>query len=329
MKRLVLLVLVILCLSLSFTLPSESLNPTVKAGPGDGEDGEIRSIGELEDLLIFISDENYGSNTSRSSDITFMKASRDDDDGDSEEHESVTMTETTVIFKSVGESSKKSTYKLDRTLTIYITEDASYYVSKGTLTSNTVGEDSYTDPVEFDMVFDFRMYVDEYVTMFRFDQLLISTNDASFDIPDFSKIIGKWIGLPSDCEGNVFEMVDSMNEANLGQFADFITEGMEKKFDKNGKIYTYKDDVDENTDLSLKVDFSRPDNPFITLTIDGKTEREIGVNGSYNSYEIPASRTYMLDEISFYNIDNTVIEINDDNVLEFDDIEELEEYLEG
>ena len=335
MKKFTSLIVCAVLVVLSAVWPANPSYRVVMAGPGNGENEEIKDIDEMLDVMHFISgrvgsdsDNTLGLKTEL---VALWPSVEDDDEKDEYEYESLTWIEntkleaTTYSFKPVyhqGSSYERvsSTHiEMSRNLTCYIVDDASYYVSRGSII--TVFDDYVSSKVDNyvskkveknTFVFDIEIYVDDDTALLKFNTFV---SDAK-KFPDFNNILGKWVELPPEVAFEFITMIDQSNRSLFNQLAEFINDGIENdEYSEKKDVYTFDLDFYGEDDGTISVDLSDPVEPFLDCVIDSS-----GENGEYIE---------MRDKFICTNIDNTVININiNDSVIEFDDMEEFIEFLE-
>ncbi len=297
-------------ISLFMSLPLKK--DAVKAGAGFGKNTDIETIDDMYSFLDYITnykivdkDKNELKGTDTPA-LMLMSATSDSDKDDifNTKHSSATIYESTFSESTAyrlneydwvdGESSSK----FNRELTIYMTEDATYFVSKGTLDSryldyNFSGANQLKASVYFD--FDMQIYIEEDTAMMKINQFVMSELEdgvrENTQIKD--KYIGKWIQLPPETAMDFFEDINDQNGDTLGALKSYLGEEIDVNPDKNKSIYT----IEEESDNSLT-----------TITLDMSDTKK-----PYTEFCIKESSKYRdvnaLDTIACYNIDNTVINV--------------------
>lgn len=332
-------ILIILSLTLtvsSFTLFSNNVKPDIVAGAGNEEDYRVTSIEKLDSVLDFLSyaqgggvyeDEvglvSYVDNPTMVSDYDY-------------EHTSATYQEygyitshvrhvymdyqwnpDTLEYDEIEQYLGSTDTSLTRNMTVYVTEDASYYISKGTYSVND-SKDSYKTTI----IFDVKIYIDIEKVLFKFDTFEISSNDDN-DLAVDDKLLGRWIQIPIDSSGDVFSMIDVGNRDAFSYIGEIIKEASEDDIaEKNGNIYTIGHTVMRKNDTELKIDLSNSANPCMTMIVDSKPEENQLGNQLGN-------QLYMYVTSTFKNVDNTVINVNVSDALIFETEEDFEDYMEG
>ena len=314
MKKIIIPIISLILVVTAFLWPSDALLPTVSAGVGNDGNDEIKKPEKLTELLEF-------AYLRMSEDASGYDISKKDSD-----YESFTVIESTVIksssrnqgyiddyYGSTGTVSSSSS-TLNRTRVIYVTEDESYYIIKGTYSfeyEDFVGDD---DSYSVNVIFDMLVYLSEDDAMFKFNTLEMSGDDVErID----KELIGKWYSLPREGAEEVFELVDYASGCseylNFAKSIEYAVENDE--FDKSGKKYTLQFATLNENDSELLVDLTDSERPYIEVTVDGSSSDGF-------------RETYRCETIAFSNIGNTVINVRDRDVEEFDDVDEFYEFLE-
>lgn len=330
-------IIAIILVVASFLIPSDIVNSAVVAGPGDGENKEVTSFDELNAVfdLIYGGDLSISENAAIDDEgivlasYTFGESAEDTNQTKRKKYSSVTMIEESrleshqehkaaVGFDPYTQEYRydvigKTDVKMSRSLTMYITKNATFYVSRGTFDSvytdcNSTDSNDTTQTVR--LVFDLELYHDEDMTLVKFDKFSmgVSTSSESESNSIDSDYVGKWIRLPAEGEEYIFDLVDSTNRDTLHAIRSLIDESMEDEFEEDDDIYTIERTTVNENDTLVTINLSDPEFPQLLWNMDT---------------DIGGTRNYFYDSIVFSNIDNTVIEVNDDNVIEFDSIEEF------
>ena len=340
MKKFASLIVCVALILLSALWPSESFDRVVMAGPGNGENEEVTDIDEMLEVMRFISgrvdNDSNNSLAIRTKLAALSTLSVDEEDDEKEEkdeyeYDSLTWVEDTKLKTTTStlkpmyddgyypgatptdyEVLSKTHIELSRTLTCYMVDDASYYVSRGSIISVF---DQYVEPYEntnVSFVFDIEIYVDDDVTLIKFNTFVSNADD----FPEFNNVLGKWIELPAEAASDFISMIDSTNRSMFNMLADFINEGIENdEYSEKKDVYTFEFDMYGEEDGTLTVDLSTSTEPFLDCVIES--------TGDYGNY------IEMQDRFICMNVDNTVIELDiNDSVIEFDDMEEFMEFLE-
>ena len=239
---------------------------------------------------------------------------KDEDDDDKKkksknEYDSATIS----IETNLSATSSRGTQKMSRSMTIYITEDATFYRSKGQTSINisyqTVDKDSKygstkTEYQKTAAIFDIDILRMDDETYLYFREFSMSSNDGSMQIKNEYR--EKWIEMPDFFVSDIVSL-DSQNRSafyTMGELIAMIMDsGDYKKSDKiieldEGELSDlYDEELDGNTSVNFKMDFSSPATPMISYAI-GYSEDTSG--------SVKANET-----IVFSNVNNTVISFND------------------
>ena len=298
---------------------------------GDSSDGFLENS-EADFPIVTLSNdvvtipENLSAESSREMFNTFFtttlafskdknsKKDKDDDDDDKKkksknEYESATIS----IETNLSASSSRGTQKMSRSMTIYITEDATFYRSKGQTSINisyqTVDKDSKygstkTEYQKTAAIFDIDILRMDDEMYFYFREFSMSSNDGSMQIKNEYR--EKWIEMPDFFVSDIVSL-DSQNRSafrTMGELIEMLLDsGDYKKSDKiieldEGELSDlYDEELDGNTSVNFKMDFSSPATPMISYAI-GYSEDTSG--------SVKANET-----IVFSNVNNTVISFND------------------
>lgn len=331
MKRYIIIAVTVALLVTSLLYLPENAKPVIAAGTGNGENSEIVTIKDFDELLEFFTQNNEGALHNTAQSLMSSRAKDNDDDNDLEphsKHSSVTLAEDTYI-DSVIISKKISNYdyengnhsyqnigvttvKMNRSLTAYITEDESYYVSKGYYKIKYEDYEDNEKSYSSSLVFDMQLYVDNESTVMKFNAFQMDMEPSEENI-DLSSIIGKWVETPREFAYTIFSIVDRANRDTLASIQHYIDDGMQD-FNKVEGKYTLKTKTldQDNDDTTITIDLNDHENPSISFIVDGEYSPDKVNNSS-------PSTLYMTDTLTFFNIDNTVIKTD------FDDVEVLTE----
>ena len=303
----------------------------VGAGFGFGD-----SIEEPEDLVKLIGFVTGGktrnlSASSSSGDMFQNLASFDDfdDEDDDEKYTSATI----EIESSLSSSSRReiqtsdmsttiNTYstELTRKMQVYITEDGTFYRSKGRVRS------ANNDRVSISL-FDVDIYkTDDGDVYFYFRELSLADYTESIQIKNEYK--NKWIELPEEV-ASMLSGVDSQNMSSLSTIGDYISVLIDTgEFDNTDSIRIDENDITSisekhglsffglgDSKVDFRVDLSTADAPSVYL-------------GVYASGESPSDNSSKsTDMITFLNINNTVVSFDKSDIdvkaSEIDDADDI------
>lgn len=298
----------------------------IKAGAGRGTSSQVATLEEIYSVMDYLSRDLF--------------AGMDGNDEEKVEtaHTSGTMTETMTLKNEVYKEESKKVYPypednpnyyrytdqttittttLNRTLTIYMTENANYYVSKGTMKTEEEIEYHSSDMVQSFMDFDMEIYIARDICLMKFNRFVgmecekdMEGNYVRTTASVQPTLKGLWIELPLEVGGLMFQTINSANESGLAELQEEINKAIagEKGFEKEGASYIWtkegRKDVPYMPKTEFKLSFANTINPCVDMKVDSiRTAVEIPENGSYNILKTDAN-------MSFYNIDNTVIDVN-------------------
>lgn len=331
-KKIISLV-VSLALLVTAIVTTSSKNATAIAGPGGGKNEKIENVQEVITALSFFL--NDGKESLEDASTTVMLGSSDigglalalSDDLNVNGHKSATITISTRMDSSSTYSapsvrrSQKAT--VNRTLTLYITENETYYESKGEFfTSYDSGDDKSTTFCKFNML----IYVEEDTTYACFKELLMVQPSQTVQIK--AENIGRWMKLPPEAFEELID-VDESNRETFASIADLlnvlISTGEITPDDKAVSIDSsdwerivdsYEKEMPptqfDKFDVDFDVDLSLATEPYLSIvaTMDDKQE--------YNDQKATNKATEDI-RITMRNIDNTIINFDEDLIsLSFD-----------
>ncbi|MGM9643692.1 MAG: hypothetical protein ACI3X1_01255 [Eubacteriales bacterium] len=295
----------------------------VTAGPGNGRDDEVEDFEDLYSLLDFFTGKTNEDNKEIKNkyDVSFLSFTDDESDSEAPLKKIKTKKHTSVTYTEFSDMSMEMTHKrteyydsnskpyyvitgktkvqFRRSLTIYITEDASYYISKGNINS------SYTDNSDSDnsgkssFDFDMEIFFKEDIALIKFNTFIMSSNKQTTSIKD--EYIGKWIKMSKDIGQELLSSIDQYNRETLSEIQEIIENEIlgseESEFKEKDNIFTLKDN---NLGIDVTVDLSNITCPSIEFIMDEDSEDS-------------EDHSYLLDVMTFENIDNTVINMNTDS----------------
>ncbi len=350
MKKYLIAIIAAILVVVSLFSTAISANQGVRVGAGNGENSKVEDMEDLYSLLEFIMNRK---SSDRSKEINngstpLLLASRNSDDISSSEneHKSVTIIEDTVvertdIFRTPYyndysdepryRDSGKSYVRLVRELKGYVTEDATYYISKGTLEKRSETYAYQDIKATFtDIYFDFDMHIyigdnEAFIKINRYNYSL-SDEEKTEEQTIRSEYVGKWIQLTSKDAISIFASTDDANGQFLSMIKELIEYGVIKdvepededqypEFEREGDIYIatqeFKDEKDEKVtgDMKLTINLSEYKSPYLEL-------KGLNEDGGF--------RSFMLDTITFCNIDNTIVDFNGECDYKFEDFEAFE-----
>ena len=322
MKKYILIaVSIVLIIASVFCMP-ESMNPEILAGPGNGTNYRIKDFDDFSEVLDYFiygssSSANAGNGVESMAEI-IRSTGHSSGTITEESYASITQSNRIVddydyynneyIYTTIGTS--YSTF--NRTLTIYMDGNNSYYVSKGMLKSNYTAYGNYesNESSSMKMIWDFSMLIYGKKMYMKFDSFIYEYDGISK--ADLSDIIGKWVEIPAESTYSMIAFVDSINRENLASIQRIINYGLED-MNRSGDVYSFNHSMYGENDTKVTIDLSNEENSSVKMVVDA--------NEDYVTVD-------MRDIISFSNIDNTVIENNISDAEKLSE-EELEEIFGG
>ncbi len=342
MKKYLNVVLSAVLVLLALSIYANSSVATVVAGRGSGTDYEVEEIEDLYSVLCYLSGESTNGNTLQDANYGLSLLSTNGErnmtqqaERDIEEHDSVTVEEFTEM--SMKTTYKRavdnydysnpyvypptsyeiigySTSKMRRNLTMYLTEDATFYISSGCFTSTYHDREDSENDTDVFMVFDMEMYHDEDVTLVKINRLEMSINRNIVTVN--AEYVGKWMKWSQSDAHSIISMADMQNHEYMAKIQKMIeseilgTEAYD--FEKINDIYTIEDKelgAEVTIDLS---DARRPTVEYLMVQNDEDTSDDY---------------CYGCDVYTFSNIDNTVINANtdSDSIIDFEDSDDFED----
>lgn len=336
--------IVVLCLAGAIAVTAALLpdrSGDVFAGAGNGVDEEIATISEVSALLESFEDQFTGFRAPTQKDESLsLTASRiastqgsDEKKEDKPVYTSVTLTEESSYDIDVSTSYQTTiggetlyaktsiSMKGKRTMDVYISGDAVYYVSDFTIVQSSSSSDGKEETNHNAYVSVLmKIYLSADTVALRFDRFS-SIYDGEA-VTGTSKFIGQWVDMTSSDDWSVQAAVDALIDVNDENFATLALMGKyiaekEEAFTKQDETYTMKEDTfesflkdvfhamgvngtDEKTSGSFSVDLYDPVKPMIYFDL----------NEEYNYHENSSSASASCsesDNFIFSNINNTVI----------------------
>ncbi len=257
---------------------------------GNGTNVTVKNLDDLREIFDFVLEQKEGKaeEAGLSAIHLFSFDQYEEKEEKNSKYSGVTLVEESVIDSSI--------VHLNRSLTLYLTDKASYYISKGTLLISYEHTDFY-------MIFDAEFYIEGQNALMKFNDLVIEYGNKEID----EQYLGKWLMTETGEAEKFLAFIDDMNENALKEFADYLQEKDDADFKKDGKTYTGKTDF-LGFEADIVYDLSNGERPIV----------EISGNDA---------KSYIYDSVVFYNIDNTVIDtshIEEDDILT---IESLNEFI--
>ncbi len=188
---------------------------------------------------------------------------------------------------------------INKTMTVYFTEEASYYISKGIVVR--VNEDTKT--VSY---FDMHVYVKKDTTFIKFNDYSSTTKEegdkGEEDEADYRVINPSKKGIWIECSNDISGIFSLINQANIDGFStlkqylkEAAEEEEESQLSKEDDIYTLEK-KSEGYKMSLLYDLSKKETPYMQIATNSK--ENIG-NSTVS--------TSVYSQVEFHNIGNTVI----------------------
>jgi len=331
---------IFVCLALLITsivfLPFET-DSKITAGKGNGKNEKIE---EPEDFLEFLT--HFTGNDPidmRNDKITFLSYADEDTTEENEKtnkhkYESVTMHESTHMANYSSSTYDNSTYSssqtISRQLSIYMTQNASYYHTIGQIKASQTNDSIQGADGNYQLYIDFdiEIYIDNeddilYIKFNSWD--MISSSETTIIS---NEILGKWVYLGS-YSYELLDFVDDMNRDALKQFGSIIEDAIDDNlFDKNKGQYSLNkkglkealgfEDLDKGNFL---VDMSDSESPIIDMHLGTSSKSDSSTDSKYSS-------SYYIDsKMVFENINNTIVEMDEDvDILEIDE-DDIEDYF--
>lgn len=356
MKKIVIFIVSIALFISCFAFSTKSGG--IVAGAGMGTNEKVENVEELAELIEFLMQQNYDdeassnggdmiSNNQGSSVEYLAKKSKN-------KYKSATVTITTALRASSSSSYPKYTggfrsskQELDRELTLYFTDDGTFYKSKGYYSVSTENDDGKISTETFKFDVDILVMDDE--TYINIREWVMSSDSYSMQIK--YENINRWIEMPLYYVDGFIDLDDANREVlgEMGQFLDYLIESDEvDDSDKHISIdeydfsKIYEDISGEEMDikdyeLDFTCDLSSPTTPYISIVskTDKKDTHKVPDYYNGNAQEITVNTTNKVknsQELVISNIDNTVIsfdygsvEISVEDDDEFEDLFIIEE----
>ncbi len=308
--------------------------PTVMGGAGNGIDEKVTTLKQTADVVEFVAERlsQMGSGQQPYSIVNsdeipvYTSATWYDETAYTMVH-----SYRTEIDAPGGEDDQRSDgrtwERLERRMTVYLTETASYYISEGTL---SVWQDNYSEGETYSVDFKMHLYISAERKLLKYEKLDVASSSTGATADDFRKLKtfeDVWIDFTEDrfVVQEAIEVSQSNNRV-LSVMGDYFRESKEN-FDKSGEIYTlqaqhldsfmnaYLDQREtlEHYEGGFTVDLSNTTRPAFTLDLDVNDfyewERSLG-GYKYSSSGHVDQQGYEI--FAFANINNTVISIPDD-----------------
>jgi len=285
--------IVSLALLLSCFMFGFSAKAAVQAGAGNGEDFAVESVADLGEILEFVNENSDGYSL-----------------GENQRHTSATLDiETFMTYKKSVELAPgeqgltDSLQKLDRTLKMYLTEDATYYETKGSVSVSTthrvLNEDDEMEnkTAYVDFVFDMNILRYNNSAYFYIKQFVYSNNEESRYIK--LRNTYRWIEGPMELVDAVVN-VDNDNRSRLSELQYVIEYFLEEgKIDSDAKfLHVDTEDFFGNKNEEFLVDYK----------IDCSSDTAPRLSAEMND------GSFIREKIVISNIDNTEVSFDEENI---------------
>ena len=280
-KRIVMMIISCVLIVAAIFYTPENVRPSVIAGAGTGENYKIEDPDDFENVLDYFMGEDSSSGTSGRGDSVSARPTV---------HTSGTLVEKSdVTFKQEVGTFSSSTV-INRMLTIYMDGNKSYYISRGIMQTEYTdrGYDGEVLKEETKMVWNLEMLVRRNRLYLKFNVFTLAINGEAQ--VDFSSIIGKWVQFPDEYTNQLISLLDVANRQSLEELQTLINYGLDD-LEQKGNLYSAVFSVYQENDARMTLDLSNRNSSSLSLTLNAETAKE-------NHF------------LSFYNIDNTVIDID-------------------
>ena len=319
-KYLLIAISVLLIVAAVYCLP-ESMNPDVVAGPGNGSNYKIKDVESFNEVLDYFVNGGNSSIASANDGVQPMAAeiirASGHSSGTITEESSATISQTHKIVTDYDYYTDSYTYEtigttftsFNRSLTVYMDGNNSYYISKGMLKTNytsyrhSEGDSDYS----LKMVWDFKMLIEGNKMYVKFDSFIYEM-DGNAEV-DISDIIGKWVQVPDESSFAMIALVDEINRSTLESIQYIINNNLED-MNKSGDVYNFTTSMYSEKDTRVTLDLSNEETSTVKMVVSANED---------------GTSVDMRDIITFSNIDNTVVEnnISDAEKLSADEFDKL------
>lgn len=326
---------------------------TIIAGPGTGLDYALKDSNELSDVLLFLFAGNERENSLKSMNVVNLLSTdegesqisvpSDEPENWSDKYSSATVTILTRQSSSSSSSHPKHTnhimssdHSINRELTIYITEDAIFYQSKGIFRESTTRENENREVETDNIRFNFDMQImsmgGESVYA-NFKSFSYEDNEESRQIK--YKSIGKWIKIPQTMVDEFIDIEVWNGDIlqSFGELLDYLVESGEIEADDT---YVALDEYDlvqlsddflfteylipsndpEEMNVTFSYDLTSPNVPYISYLMSYNDETSLPVQNTNGSIDQVTVTNNIASSSQFIikNINNTVVSFDVDNV---------------
>lgn len=312
----------------------------INVGEGNGTNARITSMRDMGEMLEAFSPQLNGYNFS--ADISELS----NDENDVEQHvgkyKSVTFSEESSAYVNLDfaiKDNKSRTYDGSSTATyhrfmqVYITENATYYHSECTVTTDGsmpeyIGDNISTSTSYSDITLNIDVFIAKDRVLLRINKALIAVNGVNNYM--FERVLGRWGDFTEDvAEGkkivSEFNSVNRMNFRILALMGECISGYNSDNFNNNGSSYSLKKGPfrslassllsiagvpsylnDKGLSGEFEVDLGDDTNPIVDLTLENKykLDKETAQNSNYTKLNFDYLE---YDEFTFSAINNTVI----------------------
>ncbi len=365
-KRILSFVLAIILLIGCFVLNYVN-NGIVTVGPGNGVDEKVDDPVKLAEVLNYLGEYKLsrGVASNNSGGVVYLSDTENEDEIEAEVSKTKYTGATIIITTSLSASSStdnpqyisnklaESEQQVNRELTMYFTEDATYYSSNGysTLHMKYDGGDDKFIYIRFDME-AYTTATSEYV---KFYDLFLTTSSETVQLKATTK--GRWIKVPQDTVGDLID-VDGENREVLSSFGemvellvkyDMVEAGSSARLDEGDFISAIKQEGDkvpglfDDASIDFTIDLTNPTCPTISSISVVDSKKTSAITTGYDNFFNPETVTVtifnksnIVQNITIKNINNTVINFDEsrdiieaENRTKFDNlfiIEEVESY---
>lgn len=202
----------------------------------------------------------------------------------------------------ISVSQKTRTY-VDKEMYVYVTEDSSYYVSKGianayshyerSVNKNVSGAENKDETTTQSLKFDVELFRNKEIQLLRLNEFIVTENSQTKNLgtPDV------WIDITNTILGNAFDFVRNLNSSVLEKVGSYFKNNTDNFSVDNG-FYILKDNYLER--------FLNTNNGRFTVDLSGKTKATVTLAASFVS---GGSSSSVEDVLEFYNINNTEINL--------------------
>lgn len=315
---------VLLLVSLLVNIPQKE---DVFCGRGDGKDLKVTSVEQFVEVLDFFNGEEDVESFASQDGISPYGATYNTG------YSAVTPVNSATFYnKSKGKNSYKydlnnySNATFDRELTVYLTYNSAYYKSVGKVMQNqSVSFNGKTAMASSIMDFDVEIYIMQQACCIKFNKFdMISSNSSVSEVEDVnnsenyitSDMLGKWFNAGE--LGTAFLSINSENYELLGSIGEYFETNKLSHFKQSKDVYTLKSENYHNAlafifglgDMSEAEDAYKIKGDFI-FNLSNKVKPSIILTMAFNDEETTG---YMENNMTFSNINNTIIEFKPEKV---------------